>query len=147
MSAIFPTRKDEAYRYADMDALADVIVKEIAKVPTPKDGVNGLGITDVKMTYDGEREFTITFSNDDQVKEFKFSMPIPIHRGSWKPGPYVLGDMVIRDGSLWYCKNDTVGVPGASPDWVLTAKRGKDGKDTQSVKVVGPVKSSDDDKT
>jgi hypothetical protein len=52
-----------------------------------------------------------------------------IGRGMWTEGAYEQGDVVIRDGSSWICQTATTEMPGASGDWKLVAKRGRDGKD------------------
>jgi hypothetical protein len=52
-----------------------------------------------------------------------------IGRGMWTEGAYEQGDVVIRDGSSWICQTPTTEMPGASADWKLVAKRGRDGKD------------------
>lgn len=39
---------------------------------------------------------------------------------------YDAGDVVTHGGSAWYCGRSTTGAPGASPDWQLMVKRGRD---------------------
>lgn len=63
-----------------------------------------------------------------------------IYRGVWKEGRFERGDVVSRSGSAWHCERETTETPGVSPDWVLSVKRGRDGKETVSTKVIGPVK-------
>jgi len=42
---------------------------------------------------------------------------------------YDLGDLVTAGGSAWYCKTTTIASPGASGDWILMVKRGRDARD------------------
>lgn len=133
---------------ADMDALAAIIIAEIEKMPKPCDGVDGFQLTDLSFEYDQDRTITMRFTSGDLVREAAFTLPVPIHRGLWKEGAYTVGDMVIRDGSTWCCREDTTAMPGASTDWILTAKRGRDGKNTETVKIMPPtVKRDDPEKT
>jgi hypothetical protein len=51
-----------------------------------------------------------------------------IYRGVWREGGYEAGDTVTRDGGMWHCQRDTSAQPGQSPDWLLAARRGTDGR-------------------
>ena len=42
---------------------------------------------------------------------------------------YNEGEFVTYRGSLWHCNRSTRGLPGASSDFTLVAKRGADGRD------------------
>lgn len=54
---------------------------------------------------------------------------VPLYRGVWKEGEaYERGDMATWGGSSWHCNAATTEKPGASDDWVLAVKRGRDGK-------------------
>jgi hypothetical protein len=51
-------------------------------------------------------------------------------RGTWMAGTvYARGGLVVQDGSLWLALADSAEKPGASSDWKMVTKRGKDGKD------------------
>jgi hypothetical protein len=42
--------------------------------------------------------------------------------------PYVRGDVVTREGSMWHCNTDTTTRPGdGGHGWTLAVKRGRDG--------------------
>ena len=43
---------------------------------------------------------------------------------------YDTGDLVTAGGSAFHCQRTTTAAPGASPDWMLMVKRGRDGKDS-----------------
>jgi hypothetical protein len=132
---------------ADMEKLADIIVAEIAKMPKPKDGVDALGIEHIECEYDGERDIVIRFVNGSVVREFPLHLPIPIDRGVWRDGTYERGDGVSYGGSYWLAQKDTTSRPEVSSDWRLSAKRGRDGKNTETVKVLPATVKRDDDKT
>ena len=42
--------------------------------------------------------------------------------------PYAVGDVVTHGGSAWYCGHETSDAPGASPEWQLMVKRGRDAR-------------------
>jgi len=49
------------------------------------------------------------------------------YRGIWKGGiAYPAGSWVTHDGSLFFCHRETGARPGASADWQLAVKRGRD---------------------
>jgi uncharacterized small protein (DUF1192 family) len=109
--------------------LGAVIGKDGAKGDPGRDGEDGLGFEDMEVVYDGERSFGLRFMRGATVKEFGFSLPIVLDRGVWKDGEFKRGDGVTRDGSFWVCQVETTtGMPGASPDWRLAARRGREGK-------------------
>jgi hypothetical protein len=56
------------------------------------------------------------------------------HKGVWQSGTvYRAGNFVADSGSCWACIRDTTQRPG-TPDsgWILTAKRGADGRDARA---------------
>jgi len=54
-------------------------------------------------------------------------------RGAWMPGSvFVRGSLAVHDGSLWLALADSDQKPGASADWKLICKRGRDGKDLRT---------------
>lgn len=58
-----------------------------------------------------------------------FSIPMVIDRGVWREGEHEKGDHVTWDGSGWIAQRKTATKPGTGPDWRLSTKRGRDGKD------------------
>lgn len=102
------------------------------------DGRDGFGFDSLTAKHDGAREFTLVFTRGDEIREFKFTMPLMIYRGIWDPawvGGYAKGDVVTRQGSTWVAVEDTAPgeTPGdvASKNWQLAVKRGQNGKDGQ----------------
>jgi hypothetical protein len=119
---------------ADMDALAAVCVREIEKIPRPRDGADGLGFEDLQVIHDGERQVTIRFVRGEHVKDFPLTIPAIIDRGIWRPGRYAKGDGVTWDGSFFIAQTDTSEKPLLHPDWRQAVKAGRPGKHTESVK-------------
>lgn len=130
---------------ADMEVLADVIVREIARQPKARDGIDGLGFDHFEVLHDGERTVTLRFSRGDQVKEFPLVIPAIIDRGVWRQGRYAKGDGVTWDGSFFIAQKETEGRPLISTDWRQAVKAGRPGKHTEGVKILGPVKLPDAD--
>lgn len=95
-----------------------------------KDGLDGLGFDDLEVLHDGERGFTFQFTKDGRVKAFPFTLPVVIYRGVHESGHlYERGDQVTAHGSTWTAMAQTKEVPGeGATSWVLSAKRGRDGK-------------------
>ncbi len=141
MSEFRPPEKGEPGKDADpvdMDAverlIADAAQRVLATWERPKDGKDGLGITDVsaELKEDG-RTFVLKFSNETQEKTFEVECPWQIYRGLYEAGAlYKKGDVVTYAGSQFTCKTETKAAPltKGNADWVLSVKRGKDGKDT-----------------
>jgi hypothetical protein len=48
--------------------------------------------------------------------------------GAWKTGSYKRGRVVTYGGSMFLCMKDTEAQPETSTDWVLSVKRGRDGR-------------------
>ena len=97
-----------------------------------KDGVDGLGFEDMDLTFDGERKLIATFTRGEVSKAVEIEFPVTIHRGVYKAdATYARGDCVTWAGSSWIAQRDTN--PGEKPEasdaWLLSVKRGRDGKD------------------
>lgn len=94
-----------------------------------KDGSDGLGFDDMTMDYDGERGFIFRLIQGERVKEFPFTVPIPLDRGQHRSGAeYIRGDAVTHGGSLWIAQKATSDKPSTSDAWRLAVKCGRDGK-------------------
>jgi integrin beta 3 len=95
-----------------------------------KDGLDGFGFEDLEVAHDGERGFTFRFTKDGRVKEFPFRLPVVLYRGVYEGGKaYERGDQVTAHGSTWTATADTKDIPGEGVTaWVLSSKRGRDGK-------------------
>lgn len=91
---------------------------------------------------DGESVFEVVQAADLRTFTFKrtltsgrtfqctFKMPVVISRGIFKDGTeYSMGDSVVWDNSTWTCQvESTKAKPGTSPDWLMSARKGGEGK-------------------
>lgn len=110
----------------DLNAVAEMVKAEVAKIPTPKDGVDGVGFDDIDLV-EVDGLLNLRFSRGDTVKDF--IIPVPIDQGVWTEKPYRKGSGVTWGGSFWIAQKDTSAKPD-TPDsgWRLAVKRGRDGK-------------------
>jgi len=125
------------------EEVAQFVAREVAKIPAPKDGADGLGFDDLDVTYDGARTFTLRFLRGDKVKEFSFALPVQIDRGVWKDGEWQAGDAVTWAGSSWIAQCVTTAKPGTNDDWRLAVKRGRDGASAYDLAVKGGFKGNE----
>lgn len=111
----------------DMASVERRMSEAIASLPTPKDGLDGLGFDDMTVTNEG-RSFTLRFEKGDRVKEFTFALPVMIHRGIWSERAFEVGDVVTWGGSMWHCDVDgATAKPGeGEKQWHLVVKKGRD---------------------
>lgn len=113
---------------ADMAALERSIAEKFEALPTPKDGIDGIGFDDMRCEIrdDGVH---LVWEKGDVAKEAR--LPIPIDRGVWKDtGAYLMGDGVTWGGSFFIAQKDDPGKPEtAGCGWRMAVKRGRDGKD------------------
>ena len=94
-----------------------------------RDGADGFGFDDMEATFDGERSFTLRFTQGERVKEFTFKTAFMLYRGVFQPGhEYDRGDSVTLDGSCWVALKDTSAKPGDDDSWQLAVKRGRNGR-------------------
>jgi collagen type III alpha len=120
----------------------DILHRAVENMPKPKDGkdgANGFGFDDLSVEQLDARHIVIRFTRGDAVKEFPVELAGFVDRGVFKAGEaYERGDSVSWGGSTFFAqKNAPEGEPGASADWRLGVKRGRDGKDGV-VKVFDP---------
>lgn len=95
------------------------------------DGKDGLGFDDLTVESDDDGTVTLKFVRGDQVKAFDIRLPVFKDRGVFRPADdYKSGHGVTYGGSFWIAQKDAPqGAPGASEDWRLAVKKGRDGKD------------------
>lgn len=115
----------------DQQQVADLIREEVAKIPRPKDGKDGLGFDDLTEAYDEFGRLSMRFVRGDEVKDFR--VPGIVDRGVYKPETvYLKGDGVSYGGSFWIAQAETQARPGDASDasraWRLAVKVGRDGK-------------------
>lgn len=115
----------------DFERRAQALFQDaVAKMPKPKDGVDGFSLEDLSFEFDGERRMTFRFERGELKKEHTVRLAHVIDRGVWKEGNvYERGDGVTFGGSFWIAQKDTDDKPGTSDAWRLAVKKGRDGKD------------------
>lgn len=86
---------------------------------------------DIALAEDGRTVIVRRTLSTGQTLEKRFVVPVVIDRGVYVAGKeYARGDAVTRSGSVFIARVDSPkGVPGASDDWRLAVKAGRDGKD------------------
>src|SRR5690606_8118624 len=60
----------------------ETLAKAIDKIPVPKDGRDGVDLTELSVDFDGERTVTVKGRTGTVTKR----VPIPLWRGYWSPG-------------------------------------------------------------
>lgn len=127
-------------RDADRDAISEFIKGEIAKIPVPKDGVDGLGFDDMEVEHDGERSFVLRWARGDVEKSCRIELPVVLDRGVFKDGRnYARGDGVTWGGSYWIAQEETGEKPGdGTKAWRLAVKKGRDGREVVKLPAAVP---------
>ncbi len=91
------------------------------------DGIDHIGFAEAGDL----RHFKLTMRTaSGKSLELPFSAPAMIYRGVWREGEYERGDTVTWNGCIHHCNAEkTTAKPGASDDWQLAVKHGRDGRD------------------
>lgn len=121
---------------ADPDDVQRLVVAEVAKIPKPKDGVDGFGFDDLSVEKTGKRTVTFSFVKGDRVKEWPIVFKgMTFYEGAFVEGrAYEAGSQVQFGGHQWTAKEDTDGT--VKPDehtadgkrvWVMSVRRGRPG--------------------
>lgn len=107
-----------------------------------KNGQDGISFETAAGEYDAARGFVITLGAGERRAELV--LPYMVHRGFHRDGLGMkAGQSVTHDGALWIAKRDNASRPCLenADDWILAARKGRDGKDGKSVRVAAePVK-------
>lgn len=72
------------------------------------------------------------------------SVRVPLWKGEWVKGKYGYYNEVSHNGSRWLCVNPkgTEQEPGTGSDWLVTVKKGEDGKDGEALNPRGRWEAS-----
>lgn len=114
-----------------------VLEKAIDNAPKPKDGLDALSLEDIDITLsDDGRTVKMTFKDSSRQIEKSIKLATILDKGVFKDGAqYEKGDAVTFGGSAYVAQKDLPGgKPGASNDWRLFAKRGRDGRHVAKTK-------------
>lgn len=105
-----------------------VLDKAVEKLRQPADGKDALALEDfdISLSDDG-RTVTMQLKSGEQLVERTLKIPSVLYKGVFTEQAYEKGDAVTYGGSLWIAEKDCPdGRPGASDDWRLAVKRGRD---------------------
>ena len=121
-------------RNVDPADVAELVTKELAAWPRPKDGkdgADGLGFDGADLVFDEATGYAFTVTAGERSKSWP--VPWPDYRGVWKYGAYQKGWSCTKDGNLFIALEPTGAgdQPGQSPKWRLAVRRGQDGKDAK----------------
>lgn len=96
-----------------------------------KDGADGLSLESFDLEYlDESHEIRIKASAAGRVKEIRFPAGGLRPGGYWREGTKAqAGEAWVHDGSMYIAKHPTTSKPDArSEDWIIAARRGRDGE-------------------
>lgn len=129
-----------------LTVIKETVAAEVAKIPAPRDGVDGVSWSDIAFEQAGERSIRCYAEKDGRRVERLIAFDVPIYRGFYEAGrEYAKGDMVTFAGCLWHCNESaTTDKPAETPGcktWTLAARKGRDGKDGRNgIDKTAPVK-------
>lgn len=116
--------------------------RAIERIPAPKDGRDGVDLTELSLDYDGERTVTVNGRTGTVTKR----VPVPLWRGYWSPGVVAeKGDILTHNGTAYIAVVDNPkcepGVGKYDHEWKVFARKGRDGKDGRNgIDKTAPVK-------
>lgn len=129
---------------------SETIARAIDKIPAPKDGRDGVDLTEVGLEFDGERTVTVKGRTGEVSKR----LPIPLWRGYWSEGVVAeRGDILTHNGTAYIAVVDNPkcepGVGKYDHEWKVFTRKGRDGKDGRNgidrTKPVNLKKKPDDE--
>jgi len=129
---------------------SDTIARAIDKIPAPKDGRDGVDLTEIGLEFDGERTVTVKGRTGEVSKR----LPIPLWRGYWSEGVVAeRGDILTHNGTAYIAVVDNPkcepGVGKYDHEWKVFTRKGRDGKDGRTgidrTKPVNLKKKPDDE--
>jgi len=128
----------------------ETLAKAIDKIPEPKDGRDGVDLTELSVDFDGERTVTVKGRTGEVSKR----LPIPLWRGYWSEGVVAeRGDILTHNGTAYIAVVDNPkcepGVGKYDHEWKVFTRKGRDGKDGRNgidrTKPVDLKKNPEDD--
>lgn len=123
------------------------LAKAIDKIPVPKDGRDGVDLTELSVDFDGERTVTVKGRTGEVTKR----VPVPLWRGYWTQGVVVeKSDILTHNGTAYIAIVDNPkcepGVGKYDHEWKVFTRKGRDGRDANKPpQADGPVKLMGDD--
>lgn len=106
-----------------------------------KDGADGLGFDDLTVSFDGDA-IVHEYKRGEKALTQRFPINVMKHIGFWQQGMQAKsGNVTTHNGCSWVCLKDTSEKPCyESKDWILSARKGRDGLDAKDAKPSEPVK-------
>lgn len=120
----------------------DAVTKAIDKIPEPKQGRDGVDLTELSIDFDGERTVTVKGRTGEVTKR----VPVPLWRGYWSPGVVAeKADILTHNGTAYIAIVDNPkcepGVGKYDHEWKVFARKGADGKHGRNgIDKTAPVK-------
>lgn len=124
-----------------LKSLGVVVGKDGADGVDGKNGTDGLSLDAFDMEYlDETHEVRIKAACAGRVKEVRFPAGGLRPAGYWREGTKAKAcEAWVHDGSLWIATKDTAGKPQTqSEDWVIAARKGRDGESIVKTVPSGP---------
>ena len=124
----------------------ETLAKAIDKIPEPKDGRDGVDLTELSVDFDGERTVTVKGRTGEVTKR----VPVPLWRGYWSPGASAeKSDILTHNGTAYIAIVDNPkcepGVGKYDHEWKVFTRKGRDGKDGRNgIDKTAPVKVKGD---
>ncbi|CAA2107648.1 hypothetical protein [Variovorax paradoxus] len=106
------------------------------------DGKDGLSLDGFELEYVPEtHEIALKATAAGRVKELRYPAGGIRPAGYWREGTKAkAGEAWVHDGSTFYAKTDTAAKPESkSDDWIIGARRGRDGETTFKTVNAGPA--------
>lgn len=120
----------------------DAVDKAIDKIPTPKDGNDGVSFESFEMEYVAEtHEVCVRATAAGRTKELRYPAGGIRPGGYWREGTKALGGQAWSEGgNLWIAIKDTSAKPAwDSPDWFKAASKGRDAEPAKKPPTPGTV--------
>lgn len=124
----------------------ETLAKAIDKIPEPKDGRDGVDLTELSVDFDGERTVTVKGRTGEVTKR----VPVPLWRGYWSPDVVAeKSDILTHNGTAYIAIVDNPkcepGVGKYDHEWKVFTRKGRDGKDGRNgIDKTAPVKVKGD---
>lgn len=95
-----------------------------------KDGADGLSLDAFELEYLPEsHEIAVKATAAGRVKELRYPAGGIRPAGYWREGTKaVAGEAWVHDGSLWIATKGTASKPATGDDWIIAARKGRDGE-------------------
>lgn len=108
----------------------ETLARAIDKIPEPKDGKDGVDLTELSVDFDGERTVTVKGRTGEVTKR----VPVPLWRGYWSQDVVAeKSDILTHNGTAYIAIVDNPkcepGVGKYDHEWKVFTRKGRDGKD------------------